>query len=166
MRIRKYCRSTDTLYLYHEMEKAGLLSEHMIGDDIAFCDFLEHQLRYYYSDFWMIEDRKSGQQKGFVYTYDYRIRDGHCILDYHLDCTDEQKRKELLTYVMDMLFRENPLHCLYLYVDDDDKEKAELFKALGARQEAFLREYQFRNGRFVDVRIMNLQRISYADTGK
>ena len=158
MIIRKYHRETDTLFLYSEIERLGLFADHIIGSDIEFSSFFERQLRYYYSDFWIIEDQQSKQQKGFVYIYDYRIKDGHCIFDFHINSSNREQKRQLIQQVINSLFREYPLNCIFIYVDTCDFDKAELCTGFGAKQEALLKEYHFKNGSYVDVKVMSLRR--------
>ena len=159
MIIRKYNRSTDVQFLYHVMSKLGLLVNHSIGSDSEFVGFFEHQLRTYYSEFWIIEDSQSKQANGFIYTWDYRIKDGHCHFDFY---TPDTKRDQVLVQqILQLLFREYPLNRIFMYVDSDNLEKKELCDSLNAKEDALLKEYHYKKGKYTDVHLMSFSRESF-----
>ncbi|MEE3450838.1 MAG: GNAT family protein [Acutalibacteraceae bacterium] len=158
MTIRKYNRGTDAPFLYHEMSRLGLLADQIIGNDAEFIGLFEHRLRTYYSEFWIIEDSRSKQANGFLYTWDYRVKDGHCHFDFYFLTPDTKRDQVLVRQVLQQLFREYPLNRLFVYVDSDDTEKLTLCHSLNAKEEALLREYHYKNGHYTDVHVMRLSR--------
>lgn len=165
MVVRKFCRETDTLFLYNEMEKNGLLTDQIIGSDIEFIGYFEHQLRYYYSDFWVIENSDSNEPIGFLYTWDYRVKDGHCHLDYHLLDASPDQILELIQQIIALLFTEYPLNCIFLYAAVDNKARMELCTRLAAQEDALLKEYFFQSGIYEDIRVMRIDRSEFESRG-
>lgn len=158
MILRKYCRDKDALYLYHEMDRYGLLTNKNIGTDSEFVGYFEHQLRNYYSDFWIIEDSLKTHQEGFLYTWDYRVRDGHCHFDYYISSGNQNGIQDIIKNTLKMLFIEYPLNCIYIHITSDDSEKVMLCDSLNAEKEAVLKDYRYKNGRYIDVQVMSFAR--------
>lgn len=158
MILRKYCRDKDALYLYHEMDRHGLLTNRNIGTDSEFVSYFEHQLRNYYSDFWIIEDSLRTHQEGFLYTWDYRVRDGHCHFDYYISSGNQNDIQEIIKNTLKMLFIEYPLNCIYIHITSDDSEKVMICDSLNAEKEAVLKDYRYKNGNYIDVQVMSFAR--------
>lgn len=57
-----------------------------------------------------------------------------------------------------MLFIEYPLNCIYIHIASDDSEKVMLCDSLNAEKEAVLKDYRYKNGRYIDVQVMSFAR--------
>ena len=100
-----------------------------------------------------------GQTLGCVYSYDYRIYDGHCKISFFFSTTvNNQDAQRMLDGFCNYLFCEYPLVKLFFETSILDSNSLSICNAAGFRLECTLKEYHFKNNEYVDWCICGKER--------
>lgn len=115
-------------------------------------------LRFEIHDIFRLADPQ-GETVGCVYSYDYRIYDGHCkIAFYYSPKVGIQDVQSMLREFVSYMFCEYPLVKLFFETSILDTSSLSLCQAAGFHLECTLKEYHFKNNEYVDWCICGKER--------
>ena len=115
-------------------------------------------LRFEIHDIFRLADPQ-GETVGCVYSYDYRIYDGHCkIAFYFSPKVSIQDVQSMLREFVSYMFCEYPLVKLFFETSILDTSSVSLCQAAGFHLECTLKEYHFKNNEYVDWCICGKER--------
>ena len=114
----------------------------------------------FYHDFYVIFDESSYNIVGYVYSYEYRVYDGHCKVCIVLN---KQYRDVGVGAIcalrfLNELFTSYPLRKIFIDVYDYNKQSLQSNIDAGFVEEGCLKECRYYNGKYYDTHILGLTR--------
>lgn len=116
-----------------------------------------------FNDFFVVYD--SEVFVGVAYTYDFRLIDGHTCLSIAVrqEFVGTGVGAQMALAVIGRIFRDYPLRKVFMEVYSDNERCYESLNDAGLRNEARLKEYRFRDGRYEDLLIFSVDRENFRD---
>lgn len=130
------------------------------NSSVEFERWLLGQLCGHFHDFYVIEDTANGMMIGFVYSYDFRINDGHCMVCVYV----KPKYRNIgigaicgLNFINE-LFRDYTMRKIYLTIYDYNQQSLRSNLHAGFVEEGCYKEYRFYGGRYWDMHLLAIDR--------
>lgn len=168
LRFRRFEHNKDLLNLYYVMtnvnEQMFFHSKTVFNSNVDYEQWLLGQMKYHYHDFYILEDSDNDSKfAGFMYSYDFRLNDGHCMICVYL--TPEYRNVGYGAYAgikfIKEIFQEYPVRKIYLTIYDYNKQSLQSNLSAGFTEEGCLKEYRYYDGKYWDMHFLAITRETF-----
>ena len=117
-------------------------------------------MAHFYHDFYVITSDDNYTIVGYVYSYEYKIYDGHCKVCIFLNKEYRDVGVGALCGIrfLDELFSNYPLRKIYIDVYDYNKQSLACNLGVGFVEEGCLKDYRYNNGEYHDLHLLSITR--------
>lgn len=128
-----------------------------------FEGWLEDRLKHYYTEFFVIEDH--GQTAGFVYAYEYHIRDGHCKIGVYIapELRNSGMGAVAGLQMMRHVFTYYPLRRINCDVYEYNIQSLNSLLQAGFEKMGLWKEYRYYKGKYYDLILLTMTRERYIE---
>lgn len=142
----------------------------LISRQISITSFesFEHRfvedLKCFYHVFFVVQNEKE-ENIGFVYSYDYRVTDGHCSIVVYVDKEYQTTGTgiEASMRFMDYLYKVYPINKIYTYIYQYNDQSLLCNRQAGFIEEGCLKSYRYYNGKYWDLHVLSMERKCFYD---
>ncbi|MBQ9415094.1 MAG: GNAT family N-acetyltransferase [Clostridia bacterium] len=163
IRLRKIVTDSEIYNLYTMMNDKDqyLYSVRMQhNSEAAFAQWLHDRLNMDFHDFDLVYLESVECPVGFVYNYDFDLKNGHCKIVVYIK--EEYRHTGIGAYsalaFVKNLFRDYPLRKIYSTVYSYNSQSIENHKRVGFDVEGVFKEYRFFKGTFYDMMYLSIKR--------
>lgn len=117
-------------------------------------------MSHFYHDFYVVTAENDYKIVGYVYSYEYRVYDGHCKVCVFLNREYRGMGVGALCGIrfLDELFSAYPLRKVYAEIFDYNKQSLESNLGFGFVEEGCLKDYRYLNGSYHDMHLLAITR--------
>lgn len=165
--FRKFMIRKDLEILYRimsdPMEQINIQRKASYNSTVEFEEWILEQLKGHFHDFYILEDIEKHRVAGFVYSYDFRISDGHCMICVYVMAEYRNLGVGAMCSLqfLDELFRDYPMRKIYLSIYDYNRQSLQSNLHAGFREEGCFKEYRYFNGKYWDMHILAIDRNTF-----
>lgn len=167
LKFRKFYIQKDLGEMYQIMtnpeEQMAFQAKLAFNSNVEYEQWLLDQMRFHYHDFYVLEEPETGKFAGFLYSYDFRQGDGHCMICVYVK--PEYRRfgagAAAGLRFMDELFREYPLRKIYVTIYDYNNQSLKSNLHAGFQEEGCYREYRYYDGKYWDMHLLAMTREAF-----
>ena len=132
----------------------NIVSKKKMWDDIS------KKINYTYHQFMIIMNVKKQIPVGFIYSYDYNIKDNYLYLAV---CLEDNARNSVIgaeagMIFLNYLFKNYPIRKIYCTVYEYNKMCMSFLKNAGFKPEGILKEHRYFDGKYYDMNILAFYR--------
>ncbi len=125
-----------------------------------FEQWLMNNMSSFYHDFYLIKNVADHSIIGYVYSYDYRIYDGHCKVC--LVLSPNHRDSGIGAFVgikfLDQIFTNYPLRKIYIDIYDYNQQSLNCNLGIGFIEEGCLKNYRYDKGTYFDLHLLSITR--------
>lgn len=165
--FRKFYVQRDLLDIYDIMstpeEQMQFQEKVPYNSGVEFERWFLNQLNGHFHDFYVIEDTKTRSLVGFVYSYDFRASDGHCMICVYVK---PQYRNIGIGALCGLrflheLFRDYSMRKIYLSIYDYNRQSLLSNLHAGFVEEGCYKAYRFYDGKYWDMHVLAITRDTF-----
>lgn len=125
--------------------------------------WLDDQLKYFYNEFFVVEDKD--ELIGFVYSYEHHERDGHCKIGVYIAPKWRIGGIGAIAglQIMQYIFLHYPMRRINCDVYEYNKPSLDSLLNCGFKKMGAWKEYRFHNGTYYDLILLSMTRKAYMD---
>ena len=127
---------------------------------VEFENWILNQLRGSFHDFYIIEVAETEQMVGFLYSYNFRLNDGHCMICVYIkpEFRNVGVGMQCGIRFIHELFRDYTLRKIYLTVYDYNRQSLLSNLHAGFHEEGCYKDYRYFYGKFWDMHLLAIDR--------
>ncbi len=127
-----------------------------------------NNMTHVYHDFYVIADKSSYNIVGYVYSYEYRVYDGHCKVCIFIKSKYRDIGVGALCGIrfLNEIFSSYPIRKIFIDVYDYNKQSLASNLDAGFQEEGCLKEFRYENGRYYDLHLLGLTREAFYEKFK